>query len=320
MSNEEYEVTSMPATPDFTAPSYRLHERAYDVYSMCGARASHAAAWLERGTINCWRFDRMYACADSLLEAFPGATWLTVGDGRFGMDAIYLQEHGAQSFPTDISGTLLEESKSKGLIRDYRVENAESLSFQDQSFDFVFCKESYHHFPRPMCALYEMLRVARRAVLLIEPNDQTLPVSAVAKVSRLAKDLVKQVLRRPTDYHGFEEAGNYVYSISRREVEKVALGLGFTTVAFRGVNDYYLPGVEFEPAVPESALFRRVSGKIAKFDLRCKLGISQPSLLATIIFKIAPSRAVEDALLRDKFDVVNLPKNPYVSTSRPSDN
>lgn len=73
--------------------------------------------------------------------------------------------------PTDISEYLLAEARRRGLITKYALENAERLSFADQSFDYVFCKESFHHFPRPYQALYEMLRVAREAVLLIEPND-----------------------------------------------------------------------------------------------------------------------------------------------------
>ena len=51
---------------------------------------------------------------------------------------------------TDISSNLLKEAKDIGYISKYKQENAESLSFQDDEFDYVFCKESYHHFPRPM--------------------------------------------------------------------------------------------------------------------------------------------------------------------------
>ena len=303
---------------DFSAVSYERHAQVYANYASGGARSETAQAWLRAGTINTWRFERMYACAIPLLEAFPGANWLTVGDGRFGMDAMYLQAHGARTLATDISGTLLEEARAKGLIQEYRVENAEALSFHDHSFDFVLCKESYHHFPRPMCALHEMLRVARRAVLLIEPNDQACPEGVVTTLSRLAKNLIKKTLRRPTAYHGFEEAGNYAYAISRREMEKVALGLALRTVAFKGVNDYYLRGVEFEPADPASALFRKVSGKIARYDLLCKLGINQPSLLAAIIFKESPFHGVKNALRRHGYDVVDLPENPFVAVAQSS--
>lgn len=300
---------------EFSAVSYERHALVYSSYASGGAKAETARAWLHRGTINTWRFERMYACANPLLEAYPGANWLTVGDGRYGMDAMYLQAHGGRALATDISGTLLEESRAKGLIREYRVENAEALSFKDRSFDFVLCKESYHHFPRPMCALYEMLRVASRAVLLIEPNDQACPERGVTILSRLAKNLIKKILRRPTGYHDFEVAGNYAYSISRREMEKVALGMALRTVAFKGVNDYYLPGVEFEPADPASALFRRVSAKIARYDFLCRLGINQPSLLAAIIFKESPSGGVKDVLRRQGYDVADLPENPAAAVA-----
>ena len=303
---------------DFSAASYERHAQVYADYAAGGAKSGTAQAWLRPGTINTWRFERMYACADPLLDAFPGASWLTVGDGRHGMDAIYLQAHGGRALATDISGILLEESRAKGLIADYRVENAEALSFGDNSFEFVLCKESYHHFPRPMRALYEMLRVASHAVLLIEPNDQACPQGTVVTLSRLAKNLIKKILRRSTDYHGFEVAGNYEYSVSRREMEKVALGIGLRTVAFKGVNDYYLPGVEFEPADSGSAMFRKVSRKIACNDLLCRLGINLPSLLGAIIFKESPSESVRDALHRHGYEVVDLPENPYLSATSSS--
>jgi hypothetical protein len=102
----------------------------------------------------------------------PELSWVTIGDGRFGLDSIRLQRLGVRSvLPTDIGGALLEAGVQQGLINDYRVENAESLSFSDGSFDMVFCKESYHHFPRPFLALAEMVRVARYAVILVEPRD-----------------------------------------------------------------------------------------------------------------------------------------------------
>ena len=295
---------------NFVATSYRTHERVYDAYSKGGEKAAHAASWLRPGTINHWRFERMYKLVDPLLADNRGSRWLTVGDGRYGLDAQYLMSHGAQALPTDISDTLLREAKSAGLIKDFRKENAESLSFADESFDYVLCKESYHHFPRPMKALYEMLRVARRAVMMIEPNDQTLVQGAVSTSSRMLKDAVKRLLRRRIDYHNFESSGNYAYAISRREMEKVALGIGLQTVAFKGINDYYLPGVEFERADPANRLFKEVSGKIARFDFLCRIGISQPGLLAVMFFKEPPTNPLKSSLLRQGFNVVDLPRNP----------
>lgn len=297
---------------NFITTSYTAHERVYDAFSTSGDKAAHAAAWLEPGTINRWRFERMYRLTDPLLETCSKATWLTVGDGRYGLDAQYLLAHGANALATDISDTLLCEAQERGLIPEFRKENAESMSFADGSFDFVLCKESYHHFPRPMKALYEMLRVARSAVVLIEPNDQLCVQGVAATLSRMTKNAVKRLLRRSTHYHQFETGGNYVYSISPREMEKAALGMGLQTVAFRGINDYYLPGVEFEPAIAGNALFRRVSGKIARYDLLCRLGINQPGLLAAVLFKQAPSPEIRAAMLQHGYDVKDLPENPYL--------
>lgn len=303
---------ALPEPTEFVRESYRIHERGYDAFSKGGDKAAHAAAWLKPGTINHWRFERMYRLADPLLDTYPQAKWLTVGDGRYGLDAQYLLARGANALGTDISDTLLREARDGGLIPEFRKENAESMSFADESFDFVFCKESYHHFPRPMKALHEMLRVARCAVVLIEPNDQACVQGVIATASRMTKDAVKRLLGRSTHYHHFETGGNYVYSISPREMEKVALGMGLQTVAFRGINDYYLPGVEFEPAVAGNALFNKVSRKIARYDFLCRLGISQPGLLAVMLFKQPPTDVLRKNLLRQGFSVVDLPRNPYL--------
>ena len=104
------------------------------------------------------------------------------------------------------------------------VENAESLSFEDEAFNFVLCKEAYHHFPRPMIALYEMLRVARKAVVLIEPFDRfvvsPLPERAWNGAKRLAAAAKGRPVGRPARFQ-YESVGNFIYTISHRELEKV---------------------------------------------------------------------------------------------------
>jgi hypothetical protein len=53
----------------------------------------------------------------------------------------------------------------------YQKENAERLSLPNHSFELVLVKEGLHHLGRPALGLYEMLRVCRRAVILMEPHD-----------------------------------------------------------------------------------------------------------------------------------------------------
>ena len=51
----------------------------------------------------------------------------------------------------------------------YECQNAECLPYDSGSFDVVVCKEGLHHLARPILGVYEMLRIARKAVVIIEP-------------------------------------------------------------------------------------------------------------------------------------------------------
>jgi len=87
---------------------------------------------------------------------------LTVGDA-YGHDANYLIDNGVQNvIASDISDEFLAVSKEVGIVEQYSAENAENLSFENNSIDYILCKETYHHFPRPYAALYEMIRVAKK--------------------------------------------------------------------------------------------------------------------------------------------------------------
>ncbi len=161
----------MNSIKNFQDKSYKQHAEHLKKYTQDGEKAIHAKTWFEKDTVDAWRHQRMYQVLDPILITEPQSKWLTVGDGRYGKDAKYITEKGGDALATDISKHLLKEAKDLGYITKYKVENAESLTFHDLTFDYVLCKESYHHFPRPMLALYEMLRVAKSGVLLIEPND-----------------------------------------------------------------------------------------------------------------------------------------------------
>ena len=158
-------------TQNFQEKSYERHSEHFKEYCTGGAKEKHAKTWFEKDTVDAWRHQRMYQILDPILKV-KSSKWLTVGDGRYGKDAKYIIDNGCEALATDISDALLQEAKNIGYINEFKKENSESLSFDDSKFDYVFCKESYHHFPRPMLALYEMLRVASKGVILIEPNDR----------------------------------------------------------------------------------------------------------------------------------------------------
>jgi SAM-dependent methyltransferase len=52
-----------------------------------------------------------------------------------------------------------------------RAIDAENMSLPDSSYDTVFVHEVIHHCRSPHRALCEMLRVAKRHVIMMEPND-----------------------------------------------------------------------------------------------------------------------------------------------------
>jgi len=305
----------MNSKPNFQEVSYERHAEHTAEISSDEKIANLIKTWFETDTVDAWRHQRMYQTINPILKTEPEAKWLTVGDGRYGTDAKYILDKGCEALPTDLSDVLLKKAKELGFIPDYRKENAEFLTFKDSEFDYVLCKESYHHFPRPMKALYEMLRVARKGVVLIEPNDKYINnhnSKFKEKFFRNLKDILKTLIKRETKKDGFEELGNYVFSISRREIEKVALGLNYKMVAFKGINDTYVNGVENEKLSVNGPLQKQVRRSISIKNLLVKIGLSDYYLLTAIIFKQEPSKKLLHNLSINGFEIVNLPDNPYI--------
>lgn len=283
--------------------------------------------WFDDTTTDYWRHQRMYQTLTPLAKNFKTASWLTVGDGRYGLDAIRLQKifQLTDIFPTDIGENMLRISKEKGYINSYGVENAERLSFADNSYDLVFCKEAFHHFPRPYLALYEMIRVCKTAVVMIEPAERLIVNGVKSKpylLSAIRLFLSKLTGKAFQPYvpevsklnHAFEEAGNYLYAVSVRELEKLVHGMGLAGFAYKGFNDVYEAGCEFEEAKPGNPLFDKISKAIAQGDQMCRSfpQYHQPNMVSVILFKEAPGTALLQQLQEAGFQLPEIHKNPYI--------
>jgi ubiquinone/menaquinone biosynthesis C-methylase UbiE len=279
--------------------------------SIGGEKEAFPKTWVD--TVGAWRNQRMYKLLDPIIDTDKNAKWLTVGDGGHGKDGNYIQQKGCDVLVTDISSNLLKEAKDIGYISKYKQENAESLSFKDDEFDYVYCKQAYHHFSRPMLALYEMLRVARKGVVLIEPKDMFINERLSEVFFRSLKNIIKILLRRKEFRNFFEYQGNYVYSISRREIEKVALGLNYRTVAFKGINDAYVKGIESEKLVEKGPLQKKIKLKINYLNTLNKLKLMDYVMLGIIIFKRKPSKELLQQLVNGGYEITHLSKNPYIS-------
>jgi SAM-dependent methyltransferase len=91
-------------------------------------------------------------------------TVLDVGGGN-GLSSRY--------YPARISVTACDYAAgmlSGNPVRDRLRRSAEALPFRAGCFDVVTCWELLHHLDHPVAAVGEMLRVARRRVILFEPN------------------------------------------------------------------------------------------------------------------------------------------------------
>lgn len=272
-----------------------------------------ANTWFDTTTLDAWRHARMRAPLVPIIESDREATWLTVGDGRFGTDGHFLLMSGAANVHcTDVSDTLLKIGHERKFINSFSAENAEHLSFTNNSFDYVYCKESFHHFSRPYAALYEMYRVARKGVILTEPRDTSIDKEPL----ELFKDLIKTLLGKPTrSSHGFEPIGNYIYSISEKEMEKAAMGLDCNTIATIGSNDAYRDGAEFvslnSENVDDIKIRDAIYSEINRMDSLCKLRIKKTTLLSVVLFKNSPDATLLSKMSACGWNIKSLPKNPY---------
>lgn len=91
--------------------------------------------------------------------------------GGVGGEGTYLANRGCRSvLVSDFSTAALEICKQRDPRLGTVQQNAEALTLPDNSYDVALVQDGLHELRRPMLGLTEMLRVARRAVVVIEPH------------------------------------------------------------------------------------------------------------------------------------------------------
>jgi len=295
---------------------YDDHEGEWEKALSDKDRIRVANTWLDQSsTLDRWRHERIFTLLKPIVEFDNEMSWLTVGDGRFGTDANALSRLGAtQVMCSDISDKLLKVGKKRGFIKDYSAQNAESLTFNNDKFDFTLCKEAYHHFPRPHIALHEMLRVSKLGIVLIEPLDDQVHTTLLGRLIPIIKKCLGKSYNK--NGHKFEEVGNYVFSISERELEKVQLGMHRRFIAYKYINDCYEPGFEFvklnSTDKADIKKIRKAKFVIKTRDFLSRLNLITPHLLAAILFKEEPSSKLVYHLKKSGWRFKTLPRNPYL--------
>lgn len=88
-----------------------------------------------------------------------------------GGEGSYLANRGVGAVTiSDFSPRALEHCRQRDERLETRLLDAEQLDVPDESYDLVLVQDGLHHLPRPVLGLTEMLRVSRRAVVVIEPH------------------------------------------------------------------------------------------------------------------------------------------------------
>jgi SAM-dependent methyltransferase len=188
-----------------------------------------------------------------ILKLLNPSCVLTIGDNR-GRDAFFIKKNiDCHVVASDLDNKKLINAVNDGYIDECKVIDVENIDYPDNSFDLVFAKESFHHWPRPMLGLYEMLRVAKSGIILIEPND--------------------------CFSDQYEEVGNYVYRISLREIQKAAWSLYLNQILVKGFNDPYTTPLVFDEWLEEKKKLDQLGdSNVRQFNLLC-LYINKNKLL-----------------------------------------
>lgn len=254
--------------------------------------------WWDDTTVNHWRHTRLMSPVLEVLADLKDFRWLTIGDGA-GMDAWRLINAGfSNTEASDLSDAVLKETHQRGHIKIFHAINAEKINFADESFDFVLCKETLHHMSSPYSAIQECLRIAKFAVVMIEPQDP----------------MIDNPIDPSNDKPGYEEVGNYVYTFSKREIQKIAYGLNLLGVATKGQTDAYIPGCEFAHCVSDDEIWRQTQQIIQTHENHIAQGLSKASYVQAIIFKQAIGEDIFNTLRLafPAWQFVRTDTNPYL--------
>jgi SAM-dependent methyltransferase len=132
-----------------------------------------------------WRLirRRRSAFVSGYLTGMKGIEIGASSHNRFYLDALNVDRFGD-------SDTVYKREERRLVLHAVKVDvvaPGDELPFNDDSYDFVFSSHVIEHFPDPIRALFEWVRVARRYVIVIAPHrnrtfDIENPLTPVAEL------------------------------------------------------------------------------------------------------------------------------------------
>lgn len=186
--------------------------------------------------------------------------------GGAGGEGSYLVNRGlGRVTVSDFSPRALGHCRRRDPRLDTALLDAERLDLPDACFDLVLVQDGLHHLPRPALGLTEMLRVARRAVVVIEPHA----------------GLVARAFGRTWERNG--EAVNYVYRWDERTLVQT-------------VRAYLLErpcAIEDLRCWDYTVLFFRIARRLGRWELASRL----QKLIYRVLNVCPPLRALGNMMV-----------------------
>jgi SAM-dependent methyltransferase len=130
-----------------------------------------------------WRRRSLVKMVHSYLGSLKGIEIGGAAHNDFGIDALNVDRFGSiDTVYKDYERATWGRAKPVDIVAD-----GDRLPLADKSVDFVFASHVIEHFPDPIAALEEWIRVARRYVVLVVPHrdrtfDRDRPVTPVEEL------------------------------------------------------------------------------------------------------------------------------------------
>lgn len=167
-----------------------------------------------------------FAFVNSAMEYLNCQNVLEIGSGTGTVLNALIKKHPTIKFAgVEPVGELREQGYRKGLLTEQLVNgDATRLSFANKSFDLVFAVAVLHHIPDPALAVSEMLRVARKGIVICDSNN-------FGQGSFVCRSL-KQLLRLA----GLWEVANWVKTRGRGYITTEGDGISYSYSVFTNLH------------------------------------------------------------------------------------
>jgi ubiquinone/menaquinone biosynthesis C-methylase UbiE len=207
---------------------------------------------------------------------------------------------------------------------DWSFQDAQDLTYEDASFDFVFVSDGLHHCASPHRALLEMYRVARKGIIVFESRDSLLMHTA-NRLGLSPEYELEAVINNDFCYGGVDntQIPNFIYRWTEQDFEKTIKS--FDPVGKQKFRYFYGVNLPYETATYKKTRLKYYAIKIADpfLKLFTRLFKKQCNSFAMVALKpqvpddLWPWLAVEDEAI--VFQRAYAQKHFKVNEQTPSD-